>query len=436
MSRINIVIIFLVGILSNLNAQEELGTHFMRDIWQAGLSNPALTTNKRLEIGLPSLYFNVGTTGVKFGELVRTDSDGVNRINISEVINNLEDENYLGADVEVETFRLAFKVKELQLSFHHAIHSNNYFSYPKDLAELILLGNAGAIGETMELGPDIQLTAYNEFALGLAQKFGKIGVGARVKFLTGIGNATTAQSDLTLFTDEDIYQLTLTSDILLNTSSFLRINGVNDFDLGVTDLSGADLFTKNNGLAFDLGFTFELTDRLQLAASVRDIGKINWNDNVVNYRSQETINYDGIMLDSILQGSSVPFQETLDSLQDVVAFSETNDAYTTTLPLKTYLSASYQFSDTWTFGALLHTTSFRENTSLAMALSARAKLGKICAVGATLARRNQSFDNLGLNFTLHLGPAAIYAMTDNILTAVQPGNSQNFNVRTGLNLAF
>lgn len=439
MSRIIFFLIFCFSLSTSLSAQQELATHFMRDIWQSSLSNPALTTGKKLEIGLPGFYLNAAATGVNFGDLVRTDPDGVNRINIPEVIANLDDDNYFLTDIEIQTLRLAVELSGLQLSFHHAVHTNAYFNYPKGLAQFVFLGNGGFVGETLELGPDLQLTAYNEFALGVAKKFGKLGLGARLKFLTGIGNVSTERSEISLYTDEDIYQLKLNSDVLLNSSSFLRVNDLANFDftLGVDGFSGSDIFTKNNGFAFDLGLTYELTDKLQIAASVRDIGNINWKENVVNYTSNLDLEYDGVIIDSLLSDNvSIPLSETLDSLEEVLDFSETNKTYRTSLPIKSYLSASYTLSDTWTFGALLHTTSFRNNTDLAVALSARAKLNKLLTVGASYAFRNQRYDNLGLNLSLHLGPLTIYGMTDNILTAVQANNSQNVNLRTGLNLSF
>lgn len=439
MSRIIFFLILCFALHTTLPAQQELATHFMRDIWQSSLSNPALTTGKKIEIGLPSFYFNAAATGVSFGELIRTGPDGVNRINIPEVIANLNEDNYFLTDLEIETFRLAFEVKDLQLSFHHAIHTNAYFNYPKGLAEFVFLGNGNFVGETLELGPDIQLTAYNEFALGAAKKFGKLGLGARLKFLTGIGNISTEKSNISLSTDADIYQLQLTSDVLLNSSSFLRIEDLANFDfaLNIDGYSGSDIFTKNAGFAFDLGLTFDLTDKLQLAASVRDIGGINWKENVINYKSNLNVDYDGVIIDSLFnENVSIPLSETLDSLEGVLAFTETSTAYRTSLPTKAYLSASFKMNDTWTFGGLFHTTSFRGNTDLAIALSARAKLNKRLSLGASYALRNQRYDNLGLNLSLHLGPVSVYAMTDNVLTVVQPGNSQNVNLRTGLNLSF
>jgi len=410
----------------------------MNDIWQSGLTNPALVSDKKIEVALPGLYINAAASGLKFGELVQTDASGVNRINIEEVLASLEEDNFIQANLEIETIRFAIRLKKLQLSFHHGVRLHSAVNYPKGLAEFIFLGNGGFVGQTLELGPDIQLTAYNEFALGAAQKFGKLGVGLRLKYLTGIGNASTQKRKVDLTTDEDIYQLSLDTDILLNTSSYFKINDLTsfDFDLGVNNFSSNDLFTQNSGFALDLGLTYQLSEKLLLAASVKDLGSINWKENVTNYQSEKTIAYDGVMLDSVFQNSNVPLEGTLDSLKGVIAFTETSENYSTTLPLKTYWSVSYKLNAAWTLGGLVHTSTFNGNTDFAFALSGRAQVSKLLSVGASYAIRNQRYDNLGLNVVLHLGPAAIFAMTDNVLSAVQPEKSQSFNLRTGLNLAF
>ncbi len=427
-----------LGLFSSLGAQQELGTHFLRQQWQAGLSNPAFMTDKNVEIGLPSLYFNSASNGLAFDQLVRTNAEGQNIINASEIIANQNENNLILADFHIETFRLGLRFKDLQLSFYHGLRFNAYFDYPASLAEFVFLGNGSAIGETLALGPDIQLNGYNEFALGVAHRVGKLGIGGRVKILTGIGNASTEQRRADLYTDDDIYQLQLDTDILLNTSSYFRINSLTDFDLqiGIDGFSADDIFTRNNGLAFDFGFTYDLTDKWQVAASFIDLGSIRWNDSVTNYRSNKTLAYDGIAVDSLLQASSIPFNETLDSLNELLSFTETSETYTTRLPLKFYFSTQHRLNENWTLGGLLHVVSFREQTNLAVSVNAQRRFGKILTLGASYSIRHDQYANIGLQGVVQLGPLGLLVMTDNLLSSNSSNNGQNFNLRTGVNLAF
>ncbi|MEL6639262.1 MAG: DUF5723 family protein [Bacteroidota bacterium] len=426
------------GLLTPLAAQQELGTHFLRQHWQASLTNPAFMTEHTIEIGLPSFYFNSATNGLDFDQLVRTTVEGQNVVNGEALIANQSENNLILADFHTETFRLGLRFQDLQISFHHGLRFNAYLNYPASLAQFIFLGNASAVGETLALGPDIQLTGYNEFALGLAHRVGRLGIGARAKLLTGIGNASTENRRADLFTDEDIYQLTLDTDILLNTSSYFRINSLTDFDLqvGVDDFTAGDLFSSNLGFALDFGLTYDLSDRWQIAASVVDLGGIQWSENVVNYRSNTNLAYGGIAVDSLLQSASIPLSETLDSLGELLTFSETTDNYQTALPLKVYLSSRYQFGDSWAVGGLVHLVHFRETTNWALSLNAQRRLGKVLSLGLSYSIRHDQFANLGLQAAAQLGPIGLLVMMDNVLASNSSNNGQNFNLRTGLNLAF
>ena len=109
-------------------------------------------------------------------------------------------------------------------------------------------------------------------------------IGGRIKYLNGIGNLSTSNSNLFLTTDDDIYQLSLNADYQINASSLLLYNGL-DAPEEIVQLGGLGLdqvFTSNRGLAFDLGVHLKFDD-LDIALSVLDIGQITWEENVRNY---------------------------------------------------------------------------------------------------------------------------------------------------------
>ena len=58
------------------------------------------------------------------------------------------------------------------------------------------------------------------------------------------------------------------------------------------------------------------------------------------------------------------------------------------------------------------------------------------SLGASYAIRHKRFDNLGLNMSVKLGPVQIYAVTDNLITAIKNYDSSTMNLRFGLNLVF
>ncbi len=421
-------------------SQEELGLHFMQNVWQSNKTNPALLTETKLTIGLPSFYFNVASEPLVLNDLVTTNAAGQNILDKEKILNNLTDNNSIQTNIEIETFNVAFGLKKFRFNVAHGIKFNTYFTYPEDLAKFVFNGNGAYVGETLNVGPEFHSFAYNEFVIGAAVQLPKLSIGVKGKVLTGIGDASTERNKISLFTDDDVYQLTLNTDFRINTSSFLSINDLSSFDFelnnGLSSYSTSKIFTQNLGFAFDLGLVFKPIEKLSIAASIVDVGQINWTDNVTNYSSNKSFQYDGIDLVEVLQDGDLSFAGTLDTFDQILNFDESNDNYSTKLNAKTYLSASYDLNESLTIAGLWYTETVRENTSSSVAISAQKRFAKILSLGAVYSIRNNTYDNFGINFSAKLGPIQLYGLTDNILAAFDPYANKNANARIGLNLLF
>ncbi len=406
----------------------------MRNIWQSSKTNPAFISESKINVGLVQPYYSISHTGASYNDFV-VDQDGENVLDIGAVIDQMEDQNQLFTSVETETISVSFGLKNLKISINHAMKFNAFLDYPKELVELAWNGNSQFIDQTIDIGPDIHAFAYNEFGIGLAFKILNINAGARLKFLTGIGDLSTERNKIQVYTDPDIYQLTFTTDYLINTSSYFTYNGGNDFEIDFGDPSFNDVFASNFGTAIDLGANFKFKN-IDISASIIDLGFIGWKNNTVNYHSQGTYTYEGVDISGIIRDDSLSFEGALDSLGDILNFQETYSNYSTMLPTKIYLSGTYDVGAYMTFGALIYSELYRGKVYPAFAVSARAKLGNILSIGVSYAIRNKTYDNLGLNATLKLGPVQIFAVSDNVISAFQPYDSRNANLRFGINLMF
>ena len=87
-------------------------------------------------------------------------------------------------------------------------------------------------------------------------------------------------------------------------------------------------------------------------------------------------------------------------------------------------------------GGLVHLVHFRETTNWALSLNAQRRLGKVLSLGLSYSIRHDQFANLGIQAAAQLGPIGLLVMMDNVLASNSSNNGQNFNLRTGLNLAF
>ena len=218
------VLIFCCCISTLLSAQQELGLHFMRDVLQSGKTNPAFIPEENFIIGLPNGHYHFFHTSGSINDLLDTSRDTVSNINFGNWVNSLSGDNVLNTSIEVETVRLFYKLGKFALTLNHAAKLNTDFRYSDDYVRLLGEGNAQFAGDTVTFGPRIQLDAYHEIGLGLAYPILKnLNVGVRAKFLSGIGSVATENSRVSLFTDDDIYQISIDSDYSLNTNQLAQL---------------------------------------------------------------------------------------------------------------------------------------------------------------------------------------------------------------------
>lgn len=436
MRKIIIVLVAIITTSFTLTAQQELGTHFLRGTWQAGYTNPALLPNSKIIVSLPGFYNNLSISNISFNDLLTTDGAGNNILDINGAIDKMGDQNQLREDFSLETLGVGLRFGKLFLSFNHSLKFKAFVDYPKTLPQLIWQGNAQFIGEEVEFGPELELSAWHHYALGAGfQVTDNISVGGRVKFLSGIAHASTEKHQLALTTSDDVYQLNLDADFLVNTSGVLEFEDFENYSFSF-DPAGTgfkELFSANRGVAFDLGVSARF-GKLDVSASALDIGKINWEKNVNNYAVEGVYEYQGLEVAQEIFEDSTEFGSILDTLKATYTPVTTNNSFSAALPSQFYLSAGYQLTDALHVGALFYNETFRGSSYPAFALSGSYQISNLIRVGAVYAVRNNTFDNLGLNTVIKLGPIQLVAATDNLLTVFNPANSHSANVRVGLNL--
>ncbi len=435
-----IVLLLFVGFSQNLIGQD-LGLYFMNNVWQSNKLNPSSLTEQKFIFSFPSITASAGTSGINYNKIVTTNAEGLKVINADDLINQLEDQNHVWTSLDVETFNLAFGIKDLRFFVSHAVRSNLMATFPKDLAEFALQGNGQFLGEELNIAPRLRLNAYSELAIGGAIKLSKVTLGAKIKLLGGIGNVSTKYNRASIHTDDaGIYDLTLTSEYEINAAGAASFEGL-DSPGGSTVFEILDspfgqlLFGNNTGIGLDLGATFEVNDNLTLSASMIDMGTIGWNKNVQNYKSKGTYVFNGFDAIDVIDDADGLFNQVGDTLSDIFSFQSTNNKYSTSTPMRTYLGAQYKFAKIGRVGALLHTRHINGQTLSGIAINGGIELGKILSVGVVVSHAYSS-TNLGLNGALKLGPVQLFASSDNILAVTNPTNHNLVHARLGMNLVF
>ncbi len=427
----------LVSVLA-VNAQQ-LGLYFLDGVIQSNQLNPAFVPDQKVAYSFPAFNVGMSNTIGAYNNFVTTNSEGVNVLNGDVVLNQLSANNIIRAGVDVHTFQSIFGKKKWRVSMSHAIKFNSFVNLPQDLARLAIEGNAAAIGETFQIAPDLNLSMHSETAFGAMIRFGNIDVGGKIKLLSGIANVMTDRTNATVTTDEEYYQLNFATDYRINAAGLVDIKNqddLGDFELDwrLDEFSMSDMF-NNLSIAVDLGASMSLLeDKLTVSASIVDFGKIKWK-NPYNFHSQGNYTYEGVDVRDLVDNDELSFEGTLDTLKQVFDFVETNNAYKTSLPLKTYLGGQYEINKFFSAGAVVYYENYRGKNYGGYAVNASTHLGKILNFGATWTSVYQT-NSLGLHAALKLGPVQLLMLTDNIVAAFDPYGNQNFNAQFGLNLIF
>jgi len=429
---------FIIICTTTLFAQQEMNLHLMRGLWQANRTNPAILPSNKITIGLPNIYNRLYITGATYDDLVTEDESGESTLTVDVAIAELEADNDIRESLQLETLSFGIQLGDFHASIYHALKFDAYINYPQTLPQLIWQGNAQFIGQEVDISHDLQISGYNEIGLGLGYQLApNFTVGGRVKFLSGLGDASTERNQLSVFTNDETYQLQMTADYVLNSSNFVRYNSLRDleldFNLGEFGMEG--LFSENFGLAFDLGARFQ-TEKWDFAISAIDLGSIDWKSKPGNYAIEGVYEYTGLDIARDFLEDDRTLDNALDTLEQIFAIDETNNSYSTRLPAKFYLSASYQLNPKWRLGGAIFSEAYRERSFPGIAVSAQYELSPIFSVGGSYTISDDTYNNLGLNGILNLGPFQLFAVTDNILAVVRPGVSHHFNARVGVNLIF
>ena len=428
----------------SVSAQQEQTLNFMTDTWQAHMTNPALLPSKKLSIALPSVYFNINSPDLSVNDLI-INENGSRNLYLNKLYAPERPElTHINGNVQVQTLGISLPVtNRLSLSIYQAATANPSVIYRRDLAQLFFKGNADFLGKTVAFGFSSNADMRSEIGIGAVYHLPVFTIGGRIKFHSGIAAIFTESDKLDISFNQTDYSLGFKTDVDLRMFSAKKITNIRN----AQDVINQGLFSKNSGISFDLGGSMKL-GKIQLNASLIDIaGSINWKNGGTAYTSKGDFTYKGQDLNNFSQFfkiDSLNSKTFTDTLKKVLGYTETaGTTYTQKLPMKLYLSGSYQLNDKLSLGALLYNESGGDRPSqTGFAVDATIKavdIPKILKVraGLTYGLRNGKFNNLGAHVTLNAFKVfQIFAVTDNIITAFKPYDSNNANGRIGMGLIF
>ncbi len=427
-------------------AQQEMMLHSLSNLWHSNTSvNPAFfPENKHIVIGLPAYSIDAAHSGdITYNDIFRKDGDRT-VVDFDNAISKLDPENTLHFDQRLETVSFGFRAGKWGIQAGHAIAFSGTLTYPKSLPDLIWNGNAARIGETVQFGPQADIADWHEWSVGVMRTIGPLNIGVRAKYLSGISALRTEDDrhSMSLYTNPDIYQLTLKTDYAFYSSSIISAIDTSDLGFDITlDAFSNKIRSKNQGLAFDLGATLELTKRLTIDASVVNLGGlIKWKNDPRYFQSKAEYTYEGTSIpgSDIINGSdSLDFDTKLDTLNDIFRFSQSaTSAMETRTPMRIYVGGTFQLTKRWAVGLTVFHQKQDKNSNTAVGASVRWLPLKWLSLGGMYSVNKRSAANIGFHVAVTPGPIQVYFVSDNLLNAFSLKSSPAANLRAGLALAF
>lgn len=441
MKKILALLALLVSV--NVIAQQNLTLYGLKETSQAFNLNPGFRQKNRVYISLPLGFQNIylNHSGFTLNNLLTPNGDSL-EINPSNALSHMAKKNSINLDMYQELIGFGFKFKKNNfLSFSVNHHTRVNFMYPKDLFNFTILGNGSSdlLGKRLSLnGLGIDATDYLDYVVGYNRNINsKLTVGGRLKLISGVANITTKRSELGITTDASTFNITLDGKMQINSSNALYFadttNGTNGID---GSQIASNLFNfKNLGLGIDLGASYKLTDKINVSASILDLGFITWKTNTQNYISND-VNYTfkGVDLHAVAFDSLDAGKQFADTLQSIFKAEANHDKYKTSLHTRFYLGGSYQVTKYLNGSATLYNDFNKTRYRAGLALAANITLKNWLAFSLNYSMFGRAYNNVGLGLNLKGGPIQFFLATDNIMAVVNPASAKNFHISTGINI--
>lgn len=432
------LIFFLLGIIETAIAQPNQTLTNFYSVPQSSLINPGLRPESKITFGLPGLTGLHTHVSNQLFDLSMFDKSNDFQTELESQVADLTESNFLQTNIDYDLLFVGFEVSENgYLSFGASYRMTQTTRIAPDLMNFFVFGNQPYVGTTLDWSPtSVKGHHYAFYHVGYNHQLldGRLGVGARVKIISGMGAINTEFNQLSVLTETsspEPYKVTLGVDGMVNTS------GIAAEGLTAGDVVRNGFNFSNTGFGLDLGARYQITDEWSATASVNDLGTINWSEGNENYVIDKTeLDISGITYE-MFSGESESFSDAItsyfDSIGELLDPDTTLSEFSTSLNRKINLGVQWRFHEKHELGVQFYNeNSFGLNIN-AFGLSWYGDLADWFQLKVQYTAYNNGFDNLGMGFALGRG-FQWHFMAD-YLQGVQNVTTWNeFNFRTGFSI--
>ncbi len=453
-SKLKFFSIYLLFILNYAYSQNQNTLFFLKEIPQNYFINPAFKNDSKFFIGFPGLTpFNLRLENSAFSikDVLKYDESIDSLITFlhpnadpDAFLSLLKDKNTISADVGTSLISIGFQTRGTHFSFDLSQRAFSKIFYPDDLLKLPVYGNDSIMFFDFN-NLAVHASVWTEIGMRVAfQLTDNLQIGWRPKFLFGQAAFSTNLFNVTLGTGDEVWPVH--SQIKMDMCApFLNVNyndeGMIDFDRlefkeinRFREMSNTLFNGGNMGFSMDLGADFQVNEKLQISASIIDMGNIKWRKGVYNLQNNASYEFRGMEID--LESENI-LKSLGDSLKQIFRFTADEKYFTTFLPTKIYAGFTVYPHQAIGLGILSGTAIFSGDLRQQFTFSANYSPSRIFNAAMSYTLANGYFKNIGLGFSFSPGPFNIYLISDTGPSAIfRPYNLRNLNLQLGMNFVF
>lgn len=408
---VGILFLMLLVILP-VQAQFLRTSYFMDGAVNRVQLNPALQPTKG--------YFNIPLVGA-FNLSASSDVLGMQDIydiidenddflTNEKLFQNLKVDNQLNVSLNTDILSFGFYKGKSFWTFNVGLRADVDASIPKTMFEYMRDTEEDFSWDNADYdirGQKMNVNAYTEVGLGYSRTINdRLTVGAKLKFLAGVGNLNLNVNQIAISGHEDGInsRYTIKTDAHLE-SSFKGMDLTNNEDGTIDDLEFDNYGIAGYGGAIDLGATYRIFKGLTVSAAILDLGFISWSkDATVTAVANRDVVYDQDSYDEFTQlteGGDILLDFDLLGLRE-----EEGKAHTTNLTSTLVLGAEYGLLNNKVGFGVLYTSRFgklRTMSELTLSANLRPKNWFNATVSYSM------IQSLGKSFgvALKLGPLMV-----------------------------
>lgn len=226
-------------------------------------------------------------------------------VSASEFLGKLRNVNHIQQELDLTILSFGFRGFGGYNTFSLGVRENIGMSLPKDLFTFMKLGQDGPTSHYNFKNIGINANAMAEVALGHSRQIlPQLRVGAKLKFLLGVGDANIRISDMDVTLGDEKWSVRADGEMDICAGNGLKVPTYaesgkhydNPNDANLIDWDGVDydkFGLSGFGAAIDLGATYQLHPDLEISASVLDLGFVSWSNAVHAKTGTTTWEFDG-----------------------------------------------------------------------------------------------------------------------------------------------